>query len=127
MPFQWNVPYKGFKNVVQNGKITGFQVGVQIGYYRGIFLSLIEGFEVTIDGETFRRDQTKATIGGRTYTLDEMETIYDVMWPWQEFAILTISKRPGMHDVQVTVKNRVSYMPNPHRVATFRARMPLVM
>ncbi|MDE7068387.1 MAG: hypothetical protein K2O83_12165, partial [Schaedlerella arabinosiphila] len=29
----------GFRNIEENGKITGFQFKVRLPYYRGIFLS----------------------------------------------------------------------------------------
>ena len=43
----------GFKNVMENGETVGFQLGLKITYYRGLFLSMVEGFDVTVDGETF--------------------------------------------------------------------------
>jgi hypothetical protein len=127
---QYNLPNRGFKNVSQNGRITGFQVTVKSGYYRGVSLTLIEGFEVTVDGETFARDQIRATFGGRSYTLDQLETASNGRWPWMEPAILTINKpgglKPGLHDVQVTAKLRISYMPVQPSVYNFRAQLALV-
>src|SRR6476661_2547998 len=52
---------KGFKNV--DG---GFQVAVRCPYYRGIWASLIEGAELTVDGETYGRDSIRWTLGGQT-------------------------------------------------------------
>ena len=46
---------KGFKNVGE-GDASGFQVAVRCPYYRGIWASLIEGAELTVDGETFGSD-----------------------------------------------------------------------
>ena len=31
----------GFKNVIQDGKVTGFQIRVTVSYYRGIQLSQV--------------------------------------------------------------------------------------
>ena len=42
---------KGFKNV-GDGEATGFQLAVRCPYYRGMWASLIEGVEVTVDGDT---------------------------------------------------------------------------
>lgn len=129
-PVQFNILDRGFKNVVQNGQVTGFQLEVLSGYYRGVYLTLVEGFEVTVDGESFKRDQVKCTFGSRTYSQDELENLADARWQWDEPAILNVSKpgglKPGMHDVQVVVKIRVSYMPVQPSVYTFKAMVPLV-
>ena len=130
MPGEENILDRGFKNVIQNGKITGFQLQVKTGYYRGVYLSLMEGFEVAVDGETFKQGQITFTVGNRTYTLDEMTNLTDVRWPFQEAATLTVSKpgglKPGMHDVQVVQKTRVSYMPVQPSVYTSTKKLTLV-
>ena len=63
----------GFKNVFRGNTATGFQVPVENSYYRGIYVSLIEGFDITIDGETFSRDQVTCTFGSTTLSQDELE------------------------------------------------------
>jgi hypothetical protein len=127
---EWNIHDEGFKNVSQNGKISGFQVKIQAGYYRGISLSLIEDYEVTVDGETFKPDQIKFGVGNKDYTLSEMENLIDVRWPWLEPAILTINKpgglKPGMHDVQVVYNYRVSYMEARASRAAFKKKLTMV-
>ena len=56
----------GFKNVKQGNRITGFQVPVVNSYYRGTCITLTEGFDVTVDGETYPRDQVTCTFGSIT-------------------------------------------------------------
>jgi len=130
MPSEENILDRGFKNVARNGKIEGFQLQIKTGYYRGVYLSLVEDFEVTVDGELFKRDRIRFSVGGRTYTLDELAGLTTVRWPFQETAMLTISKpgglKPGLHDVQVVQKVRVSYMPIQPSVYTFRKKLTLV-
>ncbi len=29
----------GFRNIVENGEVTGFQLKIRLPYYRGVFLS----------------------------------------------------------------------------------------
>jgi hypothetical protein len=127
---EWNIHDEGFKNVSQNGKVTGFQIKVQSGYYRGIYLSLVHDFEVTVDGETFKQDQIKFGVGGKFYTLAEMESLSTVHWPWLEPAILTVNKsgglKPGMHEVQVIYLYRVSYMEAEANRAAFKKKMVMV-
>jgi len=123
---------RGFKNISENGKITGFQLLVKSGYYRGIWLCLVDDFVITIDAETFKREQIKFTTpdGAHTYSLDEMAKVTDVRWPWLEPAKLTVSKpgglKPGVHDVQVVQKDIISYMPVIPSVRTYRKKMTMM-
>jgi hypothetical protein len=130
MMAEWNIHDEGFKNVSQNGKVTGFQVKIQASYYRGISLSLIEDYEVTIDGETFKQDQIKFGVGGKDYALAEMENLAEERWPWLEPAVLTVNKagglKPGMHDVQVVYFYRVSYMEARASRSAFQKKLVMV-
>ena len=105
----------GFHNVYQNGKAVGFQVRYRSTYYRGVWLSLSKGFEVTVDGEKFSKDQIKVTIGGKTYTQQEMTKIGNVQWPNYEAAIVTVAKPGGLtlgvHEVSIAWGHRTSYTP----------------
>jgi hypothetical protein len=106
---------RGFRNVRRNGQIAGFQVRYRSCYYRSVWLSMSLGFDVSVDGEKFPRDQITVTIGGKTYTQEAMKTIADVQWPISEAAVLTVAKpgglKPGVHDVEVGWGHAASYMP----------------
>jgi hypothetical protein len=73
------------------------------------------GFDVSVDGEKFPRDQITVTIGGKTYTQEAMTKIADVQWPVSEAAILTVAKpgglKPGVHEVEIGWGHAASYMP----------------
>jgi hypothetical protein len=105
----------GFKNLESGGETTGFQVRVRIPYYRGVWASLVEGADVTVDGEEFARAGILWTIGDRTLSLAEMEASTDVRWPFDEPATLSVAKPGGLgigiHDVGVKLAFRASYMP----------------
>jgi Domain of unknown function (DUF6379) len=105
----------GFRNVRKNGQIAGFQVGYRSCYYRSVWLSMSLGFDVTVDGEKFSRDQITVTVGGKTYTQEEMKMIGDVQWSIAEAAILTVAKpgglKPGLHEVEIGWGHAASYMP----------------
>ena len=108
---------RGFKNVRQGGNVTGFQLDVRITYYRGIPLSCVEGFDVAVDGESFTMEKIRYSIGGRTYTPVEAENATTVRWPFGDALTLIVDKpgglKPGIHEVQVTQKLRISYHPDP--------------
>jgi Domain of unknown function (DUF6379) len=105
---------KGFKNV-GDGEPTGFQVTVRCPYYRGIWASLLEGAEVTVDGETFRGDRVQWTLGGETFAESELADRTDLRWRFEEPATLIVEKPggldPGLHEVGVAVTWRWSYIP----------------
>jgi hypothetical protein len=108
------IQQKGFTNVGGDPP-TGFQVTVRCPYYRGIWASLLEGAELSVDGETFGADDVRWTLAGRTFTGDELAEATDARWPFEEPAILTVDRPggldPGLHDVQVSITWRWSYIP----------------
>jgi hypothetical protein len=108
------VQQRGFKNAYKDGQCVGFQILYRSRYYRGIWLSLSKGFSVLVDGELFPREAITVTIGGKTYTQDQMTKIGDVHWGRSEPAILTVAKpgglKMGVHEVTVNWSHRVSYM-----------------
>jgi hypothetical protein len=109
------IQLNGFRNVLKDGTTAGFQVRIRIPYYRGIWASLVEGVDVTVDGEEFSRDDILWTLGDKSLTLAELEAASDVRWPFDEPAVLTVPKlgglAVGMHDVSVKLAFRASYMP----------------
>jgi hypothetical protein len=109
---------KGFKNVGfedVRGEPSGFQVAIRCPYYRGIWASLIEDAELRVDGETFGADSVRWTLGGESYSTAELTDSEEVRWPFEEPAILTVDKpgglEPGLHDLEVAVTWRWSYIP----------------
>ena len=112
---QHMIQSRGFKNVLADGKPVGFELRIRTNYYRGIWVTLLEGAEVTVDGVKFGREAVRWTIGNRSYTVAELEQATDVRWPFEEAAVLTVPKPggllPGRHQVEVSVFFRASYMP----------------
>jgi sugar phosphate isomerase/epimerase len=115
MGIQYNLLQRGFRNVPNDADAAGFQLLVKSNYYRGVPLSLIEDVEVIVDGVRFDRGAIGFRVGERTYQLNEMEQVGDVHWPWLDPAAVVVDRpgglTPGVHDVLVVVKLRISYMP----------------
>lgn len=92
----------------------GFAFLGRLPYYRGLGLSMIENIEVTVDGEVLPREAIRFSVRGKTYTLDQMETVYDDRWNFGEKAqiiALNGGLAPGQHKVEMAVRYRVSYLP----------------
>ena len=111
---QYMICEEGFQNVEDEGT-TGFQLTLRITYYRGLRLSMVEGFEVTVDGESFPREANLFTVGGKTYDYEQMEAEPNGRWEFGEKATLFVPKPGGLasgsHSIAVKQFLRISYMP----------------
>jgi hypothetical protein len=127
---QYNLLDRGFRNTRQNGQVTGFQVLLRSGYYRGVWVPLVDSFEVKVDGETFQGDQVLCGFNGKTYAQTELDKLENVRWQWSDPAVLTVRKpgglKPGWHEVSVVCRMRISYMPVIPSVRTYSANLALV-
>ena len=105
------------RNVRRDGKTVGFEFGARIAYYRGLGLSMVENLDVTVDGEKVPRENVRFTVGGKTFTLEQMETEYDARWEFGDVATVTVLKDgglpPGPHRLELVENLRVAYMPFP--------------
>lgn len=105
------------RNVTTGGKVVGFEFGARIAYYRGLGLSMVEDLAVTVDGEKIARERVRFTVGGRTFSLDDMETEYEARWEFGDVARVSVLKEgglpPGQHNLELMEQLRVSYMPFP--------------
>jgi hypothetical protein len=106
---------RGFRNVTENGKVTGFQVPVRLTTYRGVWLPQLRPAVVSVDGEKFEGDSIVWVIDGKSYEQEELKNYSDVHWSSLTPAILKVRKDGGLplgiHDVEVTIVYSVSYIP----------------
>ncbi len=125
------IQMRGFKNVVHDSRTTGFQVRVRCPYYRGIWASLLEGATVSVDGEAFPRETTQWTLNGKMFSASELTDDPEMRWPYEEPVILTVDKpgglEPGIHNVQVSVTWRWSYIPVEMQPTTNISQRKLVL
>jgi hypothetical protein len=109
------VQHRGFRNVVKDGEVIGFQVRIRLTGYRGAWLSQIRFHSVIVDGVEYGKDVVTWTISGIEYAVDEMKTLGRVMWPLNETATLTVKKPGGLsqgeHEVAVIFGHIASYIP----------------
>jgi Domain of unknown function (DUF6379) len=105
----------GFRNVEANGRPIGFQLQMRIANYRGYLLSQIEDIRISVDGEAIPRQNIRFSVGGKTYTLDEMEEVVDNRWELRQVATVTCLKAGGLaageHEISAEEHIRASYIP----------------
>ena len=102
-------------DVVEDGAIVGFAFSVRFGYYRGLGISMVEPFDVVVDGEATDPATHRFTVSGRTFDYAGMATRPDVVWEMRDDAVITVLRPgglgPGEHELELTEHLRVSYLP----------------
>ncbi|MGN8026466.1 C-glycoside deglycosidase beta subunit domain-containing protein [Microbacterium sp. 22242] len=105
----------GFRNVGPDDAPAGFQLRVRSPYYRGLWGSLIERPTVSVDGEVFDGEDIRWTLPTGEYSFAELQASPDARWPMDAPAILTVPRAgglaPGVHDVALELRLRMSYIP----------------
>lgn len=109
------IQYRGFHNIEENGKITGFQICVRSDYYRGIWLSQLRLGKVVVDGIVYPKEKVIWNINNKDYTVQELAQAGNEFWKVTDVAVLKIKKQNGLeqgfHDVSVRFSASCSYMP----------------
>jgi hypothetical protein len=110
---------EAFRNVESDGRVTGFQLGIRLPYYRGVVLSLVGETTLTVDGEQFPADKMAVTVGGRTFPAAALEDEPVAKWEFGEVGIVTVEKpgglAPGEHTVELQQHMKISYVPGGFR------------
>jgi sugar phosphate isomerase/epimerase len=106
---------RGFRNVVDGGRVTGFSFRLRNPNYRGGPASLLDGIEVVVDGERVPDHVPLWTVQGRTLTLDELRASTDLRWQLDEPVTIMVPKPGGLsvgvHHLELTIYLRRSYFP----------------
>jgi hypothetical protein len=112
---QYMIVGEAFRNVEKDGRVTGFQLGMRLPYYRGVVLSLVGDTVVTVDGEQMPRERMTVTVGGKTHRLSELENEPAEKWEFGDIGIVTVEKPGGLeageHVVVLRQHMRISYVP----------------
>lgn len=107
------------RNIVEDGKITGYEMQTYITYYRGIPLSMVNDIRVEVDGVQVPREMLLCSVDGGEYwfTLDEMTTVVEHKWEYGEPMIVKVKREGGLskgsHQVHMTVIVRTAYIKVP--------------
>lgn len=106
------------KNVTRDGKTVGFCFGVRIADYRGCFLSLHNGYYMSVDGVEYPRELQRFGINGKApRTFEEIKKCCWKHWDFDDEGMVYIEKEggltPGVHRVglQQSVLSQYGYMP----------------
>ncbi|MEY4761006.1 MAG: hypothetical protein RLZZ200_862 [Pseudomonadota bacterium] len=105
----------GFRNHGPQGAREGVEIRLRVPNYRGMRLSLLDGVDVTLDGEFFSHEVTRLLFGGQVHDLATLREATTVRWSMEEPASVLVPKAgglaPGIHDVRVAARVRSPYFP----------------
>lgn len=93
------------ENICENGKITGFRFRIRLASDRGLWLSLIGGFYVAVDGApAISQEQlTLSIIDGPSHPVTELSSCVTERWDHTKAAWLSVRTpgglAPGAHEI----------------------------
>lgn len=115
---QFLVRKDSLENVVEDGRVTGFRFGVRIADYRGVFLSLHNGYYIRCDGTVYPRELQRIEINGRApRSFEETKKCVWEHWNYDDEAIIYVEKEGGLEkgthvlEIQQSVLNTYGYTP----------------
>ena len=104
--------------VNDQGEVIGFKLAVRNANYRGVFLSLHNGYYIKVDDVEYKRDvQTFEINGVAPRTFEEIKTCVWEHWDYDDEGIIHIKKpgglEPGVHKIafQQSVLAAYGYLP----------------
>jgi hypothetical protein len=105
-------------DVDAEGNVIGFRMAVRNANYRGVYLSLLNGYYLKVDGVQYRRDvQTFEINGKEPRSFEEIRKYVWEHWDFDDEGILHVAKpgglAPGMHTIefQQSVLAAYGYLP----------------
>lgn len=114
---------RGFKNRRAGDVVSGFQLRLRMPSYRGMWVNLIDGVDVTVDQHTWTADQTRWEFDGHEYSLEELRRSSGVRWQLEEAATVVVPAPGGLdagvHEVEIALRLRMSYIPVEHQPTVF--------
>jgi Domain of unknown function (DUF6379) len=112
------VRHDGLRNDVWDGEVVGFSLVVRIANYRGVYLSLHNGYFLDVDGVQYPTDVQTFEINGRPpRTFEQTRTAVHEHWDYDDDAVLHVALpgglAPGEHVVrfQQSVLAAYGYLP----------------
>lgn len=105
----------GFRNVGAAQHRTGFELRLRLPSYRGLRACLVDGVDVTVDGERFDCADNRYLLGGDEYTFEQLRCATEARWQLGQTCTVRVARggglATGVHQVAVAVRIRQSYIP----------------
>ena len=103
------------KSLYVNGNKMGCQFQIRLSYYRGHFLSVIDEFGVSIDGENIPEEDIYFCLHGKEFGISQLHDLVSEFWPILEPATIKVFRKGGFtvgeHEINVKLMFHSPYMP----------------
>lgn len=106
------------ENVYKDGKAVGFKFAARNANYRGVFLSLHNGYYIKMDGIVYPREKQKFEVNEQPpRDFEEIKKAVYEHWDYDDEGIVYVEKEgglsPGKHilEFQQSVLGAYGYMP----------------
>jgi hypothetical protein len=99
------------RNDVVDGQVVGFSLAVRHANYRGVYLSLHNGYFLEVDGTEYPRSVQTFEINGREPRgFEEIKTAVWEHWDYDDEAILHVAHPGGLPPGEHTVRFQQSVL-----------------
>lgn len=103
--------------VYHKGEIIGFSFDIRLSYYRGLFLSCVDEFGLSVDGNLIPNEAITFAINGKEIAIDQLSDCANEFWQLTEPARIEVIHEDvlsvGEHDFDVKLMLRIPYLPIP--------------
>lgn len=105
------------KNTYIDGKKQGYEFTIRLSYYRGLFLSCVNSFELLVDDEVVPNSEITFSINGKEFFVDQLSSLSSEFWDLLEPATIKVMQKGGLasgnHHLKLNFYLRVPYLPIP--------------
>jgi hypothetical protein len=99
------------QNEVRHGETTGFSLAVRHANYRGVYLSLHNGYYLEVDGVEYPTAVQAFEINGKPpRAFDELRTAVHEHWDYDDEAILHVTAPGGLAAGEHTIRFQQSVL-----------------
>lgn len=105
------------RSVWAKGHKVGYSFDIRLSYYRGLFLSCVDQFELKVDGQLVDSRNITFNINGKSIPVDFLSNCASEFWGLTVPATIEVTTleelKSGAHEMDLTLMLRVPYMPIP--------------
>lgn len=122
---------RGCKAVTLENGQSAVQFQLRNPNYRGVQASLIDGIEITLDGQSYSHEKALWTLQGETHDLESLRKTIDLRWQLDEVAIITLPIEThlvaGVYELEVVIFIRRPYIPAQFSRSPFKTASNIVV
>ncbi|NTV91456.1 MAG: hypothetical protein HGA22_14030 [Clostridiales bacterium] len=104
-------------SIYTKGVKSGYRFDIRLSYYRGMYLSCIESFELKVDGQPVPKQDISFNINNKALNVFQLSDCITEFWRLTDPATIEVFKLGGLneseHKLELVLMLRSPYMPLP--------------